>query len=610
MHNKGVLYDTFNAKYLTLQEVASSFIPNDEYQQLIGNNHTLLMGPRGCGKTTLLKMITTTALEYWDDPMSEIIKQQIPFIAIYVPTDIQWKRQLEYLQKHLPSSSDFNEKITEFLILTNTQIQLCRTFQSLIRRASLDKEAKLHLEDEICTNLITLWNIEMVFSASFDDIEIGLLNRVDLLNQTIEKSIREKKTDQLFSDLPKYIYASFLSSIQQACKLADRHTELNTKTRWALCFDELELAPKFFQNRLYTYLRSVDQTFLFKLTTTPIVNVEDYIIEASQDNDFKTLRLWVYDDTGSVKWEKFCERLISERLKRKLEQPNIDLKEIFEKYDLTEIIKDELDIKGNYPEGAYKGSLDSLLFKSLAEKDDSFKEFLVKRKINPDEPIAKKAIENKSVFQKHKINVLYRHIYRNSRRKTPTINYGVPHIFDLADGNPRSIIGIIDDMLINLTKKQGEKYVVPKGKQTETVFVASKKYFNLIKNHPDSTLVINGKQHNLANDVIKKIGRYIYKRLVDKSFDPTLPTTFTVPKDIDPKILKLLEHALYLGAIVYLDPIESLAKNGLIDKRFRLSYLLTPLFRLPPQVNSVISINTILNDNDTQLGFEFENYNE
>src|ERR1700733_7341681 len=100
MYNKNVLYDTFNAKYLNYQEVASTFILNNEFIQLTNNNHTLLMGPRGCGKTSLLKMLTPAALNFWENDEKKI-KNTIPFTAIYIPTDIQWKNQLGYLSKHL-----------------------------------------------------------------------------------------------------------------------------------------------------------------------------------------------------------------------------------------------------------------------------------------------------------------------------------------------------------------------------------------------------------------------------------------------------------------------------------------------------------------------------
>ena len=47
------------------------------------------------------------------------------------------------------------------------------------------------------------------------------------------------------------------------------------KFKWALCFDELEIAPEWLQKKIYTeYLRSTNQSLLFKITSTPLIDWE------------------------------------------------------------------------------------------------------------------------------------------------------------------------------------------------------------------------------------------------------------------------------------------------------------------------------------------------
>jgi hypothetical protein len=604
MFNKGQLYDTFNAKYLSFQEVANSFIVNDEYQQLLVNSHTLLMGPRGCGKTTLLKMLTPAALDFWPSPAASQIKDEIPFTAVYIPTDIQWKSQLQYLERHLGNNQDFNEKISEFLILTNVQVQLCRTFESLIRIRDLATSNKLILEEEICKELINTWEIEKPVAGTLANIELSLLKRVDSINRHISRAIYLNGQENLFEGMPDYVFSNFLPTISRACQIFENSGILRTN-RWALCFDELEIAPKFFQNKLYTLLRSSDPKFLFKLTTTPLVSVDEDVL-ASQDNDFRAVRLWVFDESGLVKWEKFCDKLIQDRILRQLKSNIIAPKDVFGEYNINEIIRAELQIKGNPPDGAFSGSFDNLLFKSMAERDQTFRQFLLSRKIDPNNPVAKNNIDNKSIFLKHRVKVLYRHIFKDRTRKVPAVHFGTPHIYDLCDGNPRSVIGLVDEMLLFLNRDSAEKQNISFNKQSEIIQNVSKKYFNLIKNHPNSTILVRNKQYNVALDLLRKIGNYIYRRIVKDDFDKSTPTTFTVDTEIDHKILILLEHALHLGAIIYLDPIESLSKTGLVNKRFRLSYLLSPLFRIPNRVDGQANLATILREEDKADQNEFD----
>lgn len=609
MYNRPSLYDTFNAKYLTFQEVSESFIPNEEYFQLLGNNHSLLMGPRGCGKTTLLKMLTPAGLNYWKTKPSESIKKDISFIAVYIPSDIQWKNQLLFIEKNFEKQKELAERITDFLISTNIQIALCRTMHSYIEfNLSLNIKEKYSLEDEISRQLIDVWSIEKPLSPSFDDIEIGLQKRVMNMNSLVSKLTLKKEEAEQFKEMPNYVFDNFFDLVKIACSVFEKNIGLKKDHRWALCFDELEISPKFLQIKLLKYLRSVDQKFLFKITTTPLFNLENNLVEASQDNDFTAIKLWVHDDTGSRKWRDFCTSLIQVKLQRRFNSEDITAEDLFGEYNLDDIIKTETGYK-KFEHGSGENSAVSVLFKMLAEQDDTFREFLIQRKIDPINPFSKNADEDKSIFLKYKVNALYRLLYRNRSRKSPGIYYGVPYIYDICEGNPRSVIGLVDDLI----NKSGlllntKETLISHSKQSEIISEASKKYFNLIRNHPDSTLTIRNDEFNLASDIIRPIGNYIYSKITKEKFSKTVHTTFTIDNEIDNKVLRLLEHALFMGAIIYLDPVESLSNTGLVGKRFRLSYFLTPLFRIPNRVNSQINIKSILSisqEDSGQRSFEF-----
>lgn len=600
MYTKTSIYDTFNAKYLTFQEVSESFIPNDEYYQLLGNNHTLIMGPRGCGKTTLLKMLTSAGLNYWKTDYASEIKQKIPFTAIYIPSDIQWKNQLEFIEKHFEREKELGEKITDFLISTNIQLALCRTMQSFLQFELLLTPEKINIiEDEVSRDLINAWNIQKPISPSFDDIELSLQKRVIEINSLVNKLVFKKQRDFVLEQFPEYIFSDFFDLVKIACSVFERRVGLSNQHRWALCFDELEISPKFLQIKLLRFLRSVDQKFLFKLTTTPLFNIENNLIEASQDNDFKTIKLWVHDDSGSKKWREFCSSLVSKKLRRRFKNDDINPEDVFGQYNLDDIIKDELSYKKQFSQGTGEGSSVNALFKVMSEQDLGFRKFLQQRKIDFQNPYSRNHEDDKSIFLKHKVNVLYRYLFRNRTRKTPAIHYGVPYIYDICDGNPRSIIGLVDDILQNTEHEITIKdLIISERRQSEIIVDISRRYFNLIRNHPDSTLTIRNKDFNLASDLLRPIGNYIYSKIVKDEFNRSVHTTFTVDAEIDQKIIRLMEHALFIGAIIYLDPVESLSNRGLVGKRFRMSYLLTPLFRIPSRVNSQVNLKTIIADKE------------
>jgi hypothetical protein len=75
--------------------------------------------------------------------------------------------------------------------------------------------------------------------------------------------------------------------------------------------------------------------------------------------------------------------------------------------------------------------------------------------------------------------------------------------------------------------------------------------------------------------------------------EPSL--TFTVDPNTTDDMLYMLEQALNAGAVVYIPEEESeLILSSLKSKRFRISYLLAPLYGLPLRLGEQVSLSTIL----------------
>lgn len=76
------------------------------------------MGPRGSGKTTLLKMLTPLALSSWKGgSKARQVREKIPFIGVYIPTDIHWKRQLQHFENklgYLPNYVKVDENMYQY----------------------------------------------------------------------------------------------------------------------------------------------------------------------------------------------------------------------------------------------------------------------------------------------------------------------------------------------------------------------------------------------------------------------------------------------------------------------------------------------------------------
>src|SRR6185369_5592218 len=99
--NRGSFYSANNARFLSPEEVAQLFVPLPAFSRLVREGHCVLLGPRGCGKTTLLKMLTGRALKYWKtSERSRAYADSFSFPdyeSIYIPADMRWLREMEGL---------------------------------------------------------------------------------------------------------------------------------------------------------------------------------------------------------------------------------------------------------------------------------------------------------------------------------------------------------------------------------------------------------------------------------------------------------------------------------------------------------------------------------
>lgn len=591
------LYDSFNARYLGYDEIAELFIANAQYNDLVKSNHSLLMGPRGSGKTTLLKMLTIPAQHFWLQKQSrDSITVKPSFFAIYIPTDVHWKKQMVDFEDEFKDKPQYRNVISRLVVCTNILISTCQTFIDLLefKRKSDDDP---RFEGELAEQLILDWKISRPVAANLWSIKHSLLNRLREINNHIKK-VRTLKLEEKDIEYPDYFYDEFLDLVSLACdsfenifKKDDHFTIAPFK--WALCFDELEIAPSWLQLELLTVLRSLsNQKLLFKLTMVPLVMINDkqddsIEMTAREREDFSIIRTWTYSQTSINYWEQFSRKLIEDKFRRR--NPKINPISLFGSDNLdrnlaysfgTEV---DLNLKKRYGEG----SLIWFLFRELSVIDSSFREFLRRNGISPTNPVPVEERQKDTIFRKIKPIAVHRfqfksHIIGKMRsRKNASLYYGLPRLYDLCDGNPRALIGLIDEFL--------DKIVIDRDNlakpfdinvQSNIISYVSKKYLLLLQNHPDANIPYYNKYMNLGS-VLEKIGKYFEERIIVDAFTMDPVNCFIVDKDTPQEVTDLLKVAMHLGAIIYLNPEESVSKATLVGKKFRLSYLLFPNFRLP-----------------------------
>ncbi|MGO4879152.1 hypothetical protein ACEN2P_21300 [Pedobacter psychrotolerans] len=578
-------YATYNARHLNPKEVAETFIWSDSFEKLIQNNHSVILGARGCGKTTLMKMLTLPALYSWQDEKAKQIRENIKFYGIYISTDIYWDVKNKTYSSQLKKFRNFSHLISVFSVNSNVFTSLCDTFLNIIE-FEIDTYSQ-EKEIELCIQLIKAWKLSDSIIPKIKYIKEALNERIDTVNQLIQDVIFNYNNED---DIPRFDYfnLSFESSLELLIPIFERIFDIEDKKNWALCFDELEFAPIWLTEILFKSLRSRKQYILYKLSSSPILPTELEIplkaeYGASSGNDLKIIKMWTSKDN-----DRFSMQLIDSLLMKKNNEQ--DSASFF----------GSNDIYNKHPDSYLKNSSFYKETVSLLKKDQSFKEFLLEKRVDINNPIPINNEQKDVLFRKIKPIVYFRNFYldtnrltdgsfdsKQRRRKSGELFSGIEILTKVCDGNPRWLIGIINGIL---TKSHQNKASIKV--QFDELFLASKRFENVIANIPI------GLNTNLTLiDIIKKIGTHFQNELLGGEFVMDPNGTFIVDKskqDVPDAVIELLEKGISQGAIILLSADEESFDFKIRGERFKLSYLFFLLYKLPIRKYNPVKLSECL----------------
>lgn len=597
----------FNARYMTYKEVAKSFIISESFDTITRNEHTILTGARGCGKTTLLKMLHPKALHEWNTRESISFKENIPFFGIYIPADRQWKSQLDNFKKVIKNNSKLVDDVFRGVVNANILIATCDTFNSLLEINGCD----LSFDVELSLKLIEFWRIPLPIPPSLDDIIIKLRAMVNEFNTIVQKQNYE-------IELPDICYSDFVDLISISIDCFEgvnkkQEKNISLKEKWALCFDELEIAPSILQKTIiYENLRSRNQKILFKLTSTPgLVELfdESQNESPSELDDFTTLKLWIYDNRSQKDWRSFCQKYMTNVLSNRYNK-EINLDKLLGENDYLDGLRNS-DESVNFSKLKSKDNteydVDGIMWfvmKTLQEYDKSFYSYLLRKQLDPLNPVAESRRIASSVHRKIKPIVLYRYYFTEKAQKKGkeiklrsrninTFCHGKNYIFDISDGNPRAFANLVIDFIDQVQfTGSGTLKRIPIPNQARIIEAFSENYaFLRIRNYPKNDIKNNSL---MLWEIIDKIGNYFFNQLVLGDFNADPYILFYVDK-ADKQLQSFIEIALEAGAILKIEdeiPRQGIRKNINV---YRLSYSLYPKYKLPKVDYNPIDLKRILN---------------
>jgi len=570
--NTSSIYGAFNARWLSPEDIARAFVPTSHFKALVKVQHSLLMGPRGCGKTTLLKMLTRPAQTIW-------WRERVPaapglaefptpdFEAIYIPSDIRWSYELDAISNELKDYSTIAETVQRASVGISAVTEATRVFQRILEDTERD-------EEKLLTGIITHLRLGPTV-PSFAEVRLKLRSWAEEIHRLFVFRDPDRLRARV-ETLPPSITGHASDALSRACALFEEYAPDVAPKKWALCFDELEIAPRWLQSELLNSLRSIDQHFLLKLTWSPILP-SDLIEHQEQQHDYSVIRMW---HSHAAEARPFAQEYSTNLLRDRLDNDKITPVDVF---GVSPFAQDDLpeETSGD-PYGEGTNIWRSMV--ALAAKDRSFRDFLTESHLDPINPVTDIPKLRDEVLRKIKPIVLLRDayvrespgtFYRRSR-KLFGLYYGEDAIYAMSEGNPRLLAGLLNELVDSETRPAAGTPRIRPETQARILLAASQRMRTGIKTYPVGSSI---RASSLSN-LVGTLAEYLHAELVGPTFNPDPVGSFLVDKDVAPELLDTIRVGLLIGAFVYVGSTASDVPVTVLGSRIRLSHMLAPIYKL------------------------------
>jgi hypothetical protein len=223
--------------------------------------------------------------------------------------------------------------------------------------------------------------------------------------------------------------------------------------------------------------------------------------------------------------------------------------------------------------------------------------------VDPDDPSSDAGQLRDTVLRKIKPLVYFRRNFSRydaaqrkrvrKPRKLRSEFYGVPAVFDISDGNPRFLKRIFEEMCAHARLDTSAAPTVDRNAQSRILNLISLQFHNYVRGIPGSQSKVNG-QHVYLFSMLHSIGKFFSTKILLSDFSADPVSSFVVNKGLPEELLRLLELAAEHAAIIRLDAEEVPYDPHIINRRFRLTYLLAPLCKLPLRSYNSLSLTKCL----------------
>jgi len=436
-------FNDYQPRNYSDSKVVQEFCPTSTFWSLFNDQHEVLLGTRGSGKTFLLKMMRYSMLKGLDAPEARRLVSNKNYFAMYVPMHLE--RVSRITSEDIPENK--RDKLFRYFFNCTLAEALLVELIELINETE-DENARFKMNHILANRIYSAW-----YGKNHNNIA----NLSDLTFAVDSMFYNTNLSNYEENDTPPAFTSTLCSALLSVRKIITSFFEWNEEPTWIICVDEAEFLKEYHIKQINSIFRSDSNRIALKIATLPYYHTTkntsmEGIFVAPEDDYRYTVIDMTPDDPNFI---KLTNSICKERLKQ------VNSLEIETLEDFVGCIGHDNQIDYYRQQfGAKEASQEIVHEKIISEFSESW-----------GKSAANQSNQQKAVYNKYAPIYYLREMYKQTKKGNSEVGWyaGAKMIRKIAQGNPRMYIHVMH----NLFERARTKKLLPK-EQNRILFAYSK----------------------------------------------------------------------------------------------------------------------------------------
>jgi len=569
-----------NAKQMDVNAIVRYFVPQAEFYRLFVAKNQILLGARGSGKTTWVRMlahdhVTLAARE--KNPRADYARAALAknLIGVYVPASAAFAGDLK-------NKSWQTESEAEQYFVWRLNLHVCsaltHVLQSCISQYCKGGAETKNLLAEVCVLLSKQWSEGEETCSSVEELRL-LLSNVELKHQT---EIRRRRTSaQSVEPYQDHFDSDLMLPFRISTNIIKSKIAIPRDAVWMICLDEIEYLSELHHRILNSQIRASSSDIVFKIATMPFAhhtlatNLDDPVREG---NDFEYINVdqeSIDSRGGQFEGEflKFARAVFERRMF--FNSPK------FKSLTLRSLL-------GGSP----------LIENKRVDTPEEREQFmaLLRKHANPSTIARAERLKGTPGFKNEIIRKMHgalllrealKSFHGNSRLR---IYYGEPMVVRCCDGNARRLMRVINQLVQKIQVDRAGNAILPidPGVQNQILESLARDTLSRVHSEPPNGFV--------AALYLNQIGKFFQRQFSssDRSLGSDQITSIKITEEDGDEAQKFIKQAVQLSLMIPSKEVTLTASDRSCAGVFHLAFLFAPLFHLLPRRNDSVRLSKIL----------------